>query len=65
MNERTFLDHVADDHDTVVEIEAHIYAALCGYCKREEIPSNEVSDEQLRELANGIVERGLSQEVYE
>jgi hypothetical protein len=64
MNERTFLNKVAADHDTVVELEAHVYATLSAYCEREGIPSNEMRDDQLRQLAHGIVVRGLSQKTH-
>lgn len=59
MNERTFLQQVAADHDTVVELEAHVYATLSAYCDREGIPGDEISNDELRQLSHGIIERGL------
>jgi len=61
MNERTFLKQIASDERTRTRIEAEIEAIFSDYARTEEIPLNELSDTQIRQLANGFVERGFNE----
>lgn len=61
MNERKFLKDIAESDRTRTRLEAEIEAIFVDYARSEEIPLNELSDTQIRQLANGFVARGFDE----
>jgi hypothetical protein len=59
MNERSFLQTIAEDEEARKSLENIVEDMLHEVCVKHEIPRNEISDAELTELAGGIVERGL------
>lgn len=59
MNERTFLKDFAEsaDRDRMVDV---VYDEFIEYCKNNNITEDELSAEEMEELAEGFVDRGLS-----
>jgi len=59
MNERTFLKRFAEsaDRDRMVNV---VYDEFVQYCEDNGITEDELSTEEVEELAEGFVDRGLS-----
>jgi len=62
MNERTFLELVSNDETAQRRLSAAAFAAFESVAADEELTTDEISQDQIRELADGFVERGLNDE---
>jgi hypothetical protein len=59
MNERTFLKQFAESADRDRMVSA-VYLEFVQYCENNGITEDELSSEEIDELAEGFVDRGLS-----
>jgi hypothetical protein len=61
MNNARFIELVASSDVAVQRLKANAHAVFEGVARDEEIPVDELSDEELEAIADGFVERGLNE----
>jgi hypothetical protein len=61
MNERTFLKKAAEDDTTRTRLKAEVSATLADFARSEGIRIDQMSDEEIRDLATGFVRRGFGE----
>lgn len=61
MNNARFIELVADDEVAVQRLKAKAHAVFEDVARSESVSTDEMSEEEIKSVADGFVERGLNE----